>query len=298
MRILLTGVTGQVGGALAQRLAEHELVLADRNVLDFSQPQSIAPALDRLAADLIINPAAYTAVDRAENECELAMRINAEAPGIIARWAATRDVPLIHFSTEYVFDGSGVRPWKEDDPTAPLSVYGGSKRAGENEICAAGGTFLIVRTSWVYSAKGRNFVRAIAQRAVEQCELRVVADQVGAPTSANSIADVIQRMLVAGPAVFRDRCREANGLVHFAAAGETSWHGFAVAIMEGLKSRGLKLAAERIVPIRASEYLARAKRPSNSRLDCSRLKQIFGLSAPVWEQPLERELDILADDLR
>lgn len=294
MRILLTGVTGQVGGALAQRLAGRELVLADRNVLDLSQPQTIASVLDRLAPDLIINPAAYTAVDRAQDERELAMRINAEAPGVMARWAAAHDTPLIHFSTDYVFDGSGERPWREDDPTAPLSAYGASKLAGENEIRDAGGTYLIMRTCWVYAAQGKNFLRAIAQRAAEQSELRVVADQVGAPTSASSIADAVQRMLAAGSAAFRDRCSEAHGLVHFAAAGETSWHGFAIAIVDGLKSRGVKLAAERIHPIKASEYSARAKRPSNSRLDCSRLRQIFGFSAPTWQKALEWELDILA----
>ena len=184
MRILVTGVSGQVGGALVARLPASATVLAaDRSVLDLAAPQTIAGTLDRLAPDIVFNPAAYTAVDKAEDEPELAMRVNAEAPGAMARWAAARDVPLIHFSTDYVFDGSGERAWREDDAPQPLSVYGATKLAGENEIRSAGGTFLIVRTSWVYAAEGKNFLRTIARLARERSELRIVADQIGAPTS-------------------------------------------------------------------------------------------------------------------
>ena len=199
MRILVTGVSGQVGGALVARLPASATVLAaDRSVLDLAAPQTIAGTLDRLAPDIVFNPAAYTAVDKAEDEPELAMRVNAEAPGAMARWAAARDVPLVHFSTDYVFDGSGERAWREDDAPQPLSVYGATKLAGENEIRSAGGTFLIVRTSWVYAAAGKNFLRTIARLARERSELRIVADQIGAPTSAALIGDVVAGMLSEG----------------------------------------------------------------------------------------------------
>jgi dTDP-4-dehydrorhamnose reductase len=298
MRILVTGVTGQIGSALAARLRLFAIVLAaDRSVLDLSAPQTLAGTLDRLAPDLIFNPAAYTAVDKAEDEPELAMRINAEAPGALARWAATRDVPLIHFSTDYVFDGSGARAWREDDVPRPLSVYGASKLAGENAIRGAGGAFLIVRTSWVYTADGKNFLRTIARLARERAELRIVADQIGAPTSAALIGDAAARMLSEGLEVLRERRGRAGGLVHLAASGETSWHGFACAIVEGLRARGVALAVERIVPIASEDYPTRARRPQNSRLDLSRLQSIFGIAPPPWQDALDPELDRLAREL-
>ncbi len=166
MRILLTGVTGQVGAALRAPLARAgSLVAADRNRLDLARPERVASVLDDIAPDLIVNPAAYTAVDRAEDERELAFCVNAEAPGAMARWAASRGVPLVHFSTDYVFDGGGARPWREDDATGPLSAYGASKLAGEDAIRAAGGPHLVIRTSWVYAATGANFLRTVARLA-------------------------------------------------------------------------------------------------------------------------------------
>ena len=220
MRILVTGVTGQVGsGARAPARNLGSVIAADRNLLDLSRPEQLASALDRIAADLIVNPAAYTAVDRAEDERELAFRVNAEAPGAIARWAAARGVPLVHFSTDYVFDGSGERPWREDDPTGPLSAYGASKLAGEDAIRAAGGPHLIVRTSWVYAAGGSNFLRTIARLARERKELRIVADQVGAPTSARLIAGVVADILSNSRPLLAERFAASGGLVNVSASG-------------------------------------------------------------------------------
>ncbi|MGH7874842.1 MAG: dTDP-4-dehydrorhamnose reductase, partial [Candidatus Binatia bacterium] len=216
------------------------------------------------------------------------------APGIIARWAAPRAVPLIHFSTDYVFDGLGTKPWREEDEPRPLSVYGASKLAGENAIRAAGGCFLIVRTSWVYAANGKNFLRTIARLAQERRELRIVADQVGAPTSAALIAAAVATLVGGGLGNLRKDCMRANGLIHFAASGETSWHGFASAIVDGLRSRGLRLAVEDVVPIPSGEYPTRAKRPHNSRLDVARLQRIFSLNPPHWRTALSAELDHLA----
>jgi len=299
MRILVTGVTGQVGGALVSRLAGNsEVVAANREMLDLSGLATIGARLDELAPDLVVNPAAYTAVERAEDERELAFRINAEAPGAIARWAAARGVAFVHFSTDYVFEGSGERPWREDDRTGPLSVYGASKLAGEDAVRAAGGMHLIIRTSWVYAARGANFLRTVARLAGERKELRIVADQFGAPTSAEVIANAVADIIGTGGAPLAERLAAADGVVNVTASGETSWHGFAVAIADGLKARGLPLAVDKVVPIRTEDYPTRAKRPANSRLDLTRLKQVFGIEPPRWDAALTPELDRLGAELR
>jgi dTDP-4-dehydrorhamnose reductase len=297
MRILVTGVSGQIGGALLPRLqALAKTLAADRTVLDLSMPQAIPGTLDRLVPDIIVNAAAYTAVDKAEDEPALATRVNAEAPGVIARWAAARNVPLIHLSTDYVFDGSGERAWREDDSPHPLSAYGASKLAGENEVRAAGGTVLIVRSSWVYAAAGKNFLRTVAGLARERKELRIVSDQIGAPTSAALIADTIAHMLSEDIESLRARCPQCGGLVHVAAAGETSWHGFACAIVEGLTERGIRLAVEHVAPISTDQYPTKARRPRNSRLDLARLQSVFGITPPHWQEALSPELDRLAQE--
>jgi dTDP-4-dehydrorhamnose reductase len=298
MRILLTGVTGQVGGALLPRLGDHDLIATSRATLDLSKPEQLAEALDRLAPELIINPAAYTAVDKAEDEHDLAHLINAVAPGAIARWAASHNVPFIHFSTDYVFDGSGRRPWREDDPTGPLSAYGASKLRGETALRAAGGVFLIIRTSWIYDATGANFLRTVTRLARERKELRIIADQVGAPTSANLIAEIVSGLVGNGLTPFRKCCEQASGLVHLSAAHETSWYGFANTIVEGLKTRGVALAVEHIHPITSEEYPARAKRPHNSRLDLSRVRNVFGVRPQTWRDALSLELDVVAQAMR
>jgi dTDP-4-dehydrorhamnose reductase len=294
MRILLTGVTGQVGKALIGPLGRlGDVIPADRAVLNLAEPGTLSEALDRLAPDLIINPAAYTAVDRAEDERELAFAVNGEAPAVIAWWASRKRVPLLHFSTDYVFDGEGGTPWREDSPTAPLSVYGASKLAGEEAIRKAGGPHLIVRTSWVYAAQGANFLRTMARLARERTELRVVADQVGAPTSASVIADGVTRLLEADLNSLPRRFARAEGIVNVAASGETSWHGFASRIVDGLRARGLPLAVQSIVPIRTEEYPTKAQRPRNSRLDLTRLREVFGISTPCWDEALDAELNQL-----
>jgi dTDP-4-dehydrorhamnose reductase len=298
MRILVTGVTGQVGSALLDALAPAaSIVAAGRKELDLAQPDQIASALDRIAADLIVNPAAYTAVDRAEDERELAFRINAEAPGAIASWAAGQGVPLIHFSTDYVFDGSAKQPWCEDDDARPLSAYGASKLAGENAVRSAGGPHLIVRTSWVYAATGSNFLRTIVRLAREREELRIVADQFGAPTSARLIANAIAGIIMVSGAQLAERFAASGSLVNLSASGETSWHGFATAIVEGLRARGVTLAVKGIAPIRTEDYPTKAKRPANSCFDLTRLRQVFGIETPRWEEALMAELDRLAPEL-
>ena len=299
MRIVVTGVTGQVGKALVTPLAQLGTVVpADRSVLNLAAPTTLAGALDRLAPDLIVNPAAYTAVDRAEDERDLAFTINSEAPGVLAEWAARRDVPLVHFSTDYVFNGQGEAPWREDSPTAPLSVYGASKLAGEDAIRAFGGAHLIVRTSWVYAAQGANFLRTIARLARERTELKVVADQLGAPTSARIIAGAVTAVLAAESGNLRECFGRSAGVVNIAASGETSWQGFATAIVEGLKSRGVALAVQSILPLRTEDYPTKAKRPHNSRFDLTRLQDVFGLTTLSWREALEPELDLLAPEMR
>jgi dTDP-4-dehydrorhamnose reductase len=292
MRILLTGTHGQVGGALQPLLGKHGTVFAPpRAEFDLSKPETIVERLEGLKPDLIINPAAYTAVDRAEDERELAFLVNAKAPEAIAKWAAQHRVPLVHFSTDYVFDGSGDRPWSEDSPTNPLSVYGASKLAGDTAIQAAGGPHLIARTSWVYAASGANFLRTIARLAGERKELRIVADQIGAPTTASAIADAIAGIVLPNTSDLNALFVRNGGVVNLVCAGETSWHGFASAIVAGLKSRGAQLAVETIVPIATADFPTKAKRPGNSRLDLSRLKDRFGVTTPPWQEALAAELD-------
>ena len=294
MRILVTGVTGQVGAALATRLAAFgTIVPAPRAMLDLTRPQEIGLRLDELAPDVIVNPAAYTAVDRAEDERDLAFLVNAEAPRALAQWAGKRQIPLLHFSTDYVYSGRGSIPWKESDETGPLSVYGASKLAGEAAIREVAGQHLIVRTSWVYAPTGSNFLRTIVRLAREREELRIVADQIGAPTSAAIIADAMAAFF-AWPDGLPPVIDRTAGIVHVAAAGSTSWHGFATAIVDGLRARDVPMKVERVVPIGTSEYPTKAHRPINSRLDLSKLSHILGHSTPDWSTGLKTVLDELA----
>jgi dTDP-4-dehydrorhamnose reductase len=280
-------------------MALGEVVAADRAMLDLSEPARLSAALDQIRPNLIINPAAYTAVDQAEEDGDLAFRVNAEAPGAIARWAAHNGVPLLHFSTDYVFDGSGEAPWREESLPNPLSIYGASKLAGEQAIIDADGSHLIVRTCWVFASRGKNFLATMFRLAQERPELRVVADQIGAPTSAQMIAETITALLAhqdGRPETIEAAFARARGLLHLCATGETSWHGFASSIVDGLRARDVPLAATRVVPIATEDFPTRATRPRNSRLSLDRLYSVFGIEPVTWERCLQRELDELVQN--
>jgi dTDP-4-dehydrorhamnose reductase len=295
VRILLFGANGQVGHELRRSLAPlGTLVCTTRSGLlgdgtscetaDFDQPSTLAALIDRVAPDVVVNAAAHTAVDRAEDEPEAAFRTNALAPEAIARACAERGALLVHYSTDYVFDGTAARPYREDDPTAPLGVYGASKLAGEQAIAGSGVRHMIFRTAWVYAAQGSNFLRTMLRLAGERDELRVVADQVGTPTSAALIADVTATALSSNA--------PPSGLWHLTASGHCSWHGFAEAIMSRAVERGLIPRAPRVVAIPTSAYPTRARRPAWSCLDTSALQRDFGVVLPDWQQGLDR---VLAD---
>jgi dTDP-4-dehydrorhamnose reductase len=295
MRVLITGVTGQIGAALVPSFRDFaEVIPAARTVMDLSDAASIPARLDALAPELIVNPAAYTAVDNAETDRDMAFAINAAAPGLIAAWAAGHRVPLIHFSTDYVFDGSGDKPWREDDAPGPLNVYGESKLAGERAIRHSGASALIVRTSWVYSAGGKNFLRTMIHLMREKPELRVVGDQIGAPTSAHQIASAVASIARNHADELPRAFAASKGAVHLAASGVTSWHGFAEAILAGLRKRDIPAATRSIVRIASKDYPAKAARPLNSRLDLSRLRGVFGIVPESWETALAHELDLVA----
>jgi dTDP-4-dehydrorhamnose reductase len=298
MRILITGGTGQVGGALVGMFSNsHTVIAPPRDEFDLLRPRTLAAGLDRMAPMLIINPAAYTAVDRAEDERELAYRVNAEAPFAIAHWAASHGVPLIHFSTDYVFNGNNERPWREDDSPRPLSIYGASKLAGEEAVRSAGVPHLIIRTSWVYAARGANFLSTVVRLGRERNELRIVADQYGAPTTARLIANVVVAIIRSEPESLIERFAAAGGIINVAASGETTWHGFAYAIIAGLRARGFPLLVENIVPIATDDYPTKARRPANSRLDLRRLTGVFGIVTPNWNVGLADELDEFAFEI-
>ncbi|NWA42636.1 dTDP-4-dehydrorhamnose reductase [Pseudomonas reactans] len=281
MKILITGQHGQVSRELQLRLQGlGELIVLGRDQLDLANADQIRQQVRAHRPGLIINAAAHTAVDLAESEPDAAFAINAIAPGILAEEAKALGIPLIHYSTDYVFDGSKPAPYIETDTTNPLGVYGQSKLAGEHAIAAVGGQYLILRTSWVYSNHGKNFLLTMQRLLQEKPQMRIVADQIGAPTWAGSIANstraLIERWLAGEPGEW--------GIYHLTAGGETSWFGFAQAIGEHLREQG-KACAE-LEPIPSSAYPTPAQRPLNSRLDCSRLQQQWHVSQPHWQDAL------------
>jgi dTDP-4-dehydrorhamnose reductase len=293
MRLVLTGATGQVGGALARSLRPlGEVVALDRARLDLTQPDRIAATIAALAPNAIVNAAADTAVDKAEAEPDLAMTVNGTAVGALAEAARRADALLVHYSTDYVFDGRKTAPYDEDDPPNPLNSYGRSKLAGETAIRAAGCDHLILRTSWIYAARGRNFLRTVLRLAEERDELRIVADQVGAPTWAESVAQGTASILAQAMAE-RARGAFASGIYHLTASGAVSWHGFAEAILAGATERALVRRRPRLVAIATEDYPTAAPRPRNSRLSDARLRARFGLALPDWREDLARCLDAL-----
>jgi dTDP-4-dehydrorhamnose reductase len=293
MKILLLGKNGQVGWELQRSLAPlGELVALDRQggdglTGDLSSPEALRATVRAVRPDVIVNAAAYTAVDKAESEAELARTINATAPGMLAEEAAALGAWLVHYSTDYVFDGSGDMPRDETARTGPLSVYGLTKLEGEQAIAASGARHLIFRTSWVYAARGGNFARTMLRLAGEREQLRVINDQVGAPTGAELIADVTAHALRQA-----QQRPELAGLYHLTASGETSWHRYAGHVIEQARraGRALKASAATIEPISTSDYPTPARRPLNSRLDTGKLRRAFGLVLPDWRIGVERML--------
>nr|WP_313403184.1 dTDP-4-dehydrorhamnose reductase [Pseudomonas sp.] len=280
MKILISGHTGQVARELQLALREHELVSLGRQDFDLSRPDSLHEIILRERPALVINAAAYTAVDQAEQERELAFTINAEAPGVMADACFELDIPLIHYSTDYVFDGSKATPYREADTPRPLGVYGASKVAGEQALRISGCDHLILRTSWVYSQYGRNFLLTMQRLLQEREELSVVDDQIGAPTWAGSIASATAELIDKW-----QQGRQRWGTYHLTCQGETSWFGFASAIAEHLRAAGKPCA--RLRPIPSSEYPTPAQRPLNSRLDGERLEEEWQIRLPDWRAALD-----------
>ncbi|MCC7260562.1 MAG: dTDP-4-dehydrorhamnose reductase [Alphaproteobacteria bacterium] len=280
--VLVTGITGQVGGALVAGLYER-VVGVGREELNLSDPQNIYKTLESIRPAAIINPAAYTLVDKAEEEEMLATAINADAPAEMARYCRDAGIPFVHYSTDYVFDGHGERPWKEEDATGPLGAYGRSKLAGEQKIAAIGGKYLIFRTSWVYDATGKNFVNTMLRFGAEREQMRVVSDQFGAPTYAPHLATATVEALenaVAMPAF-------PSGIYHLCNGGVTNWHAFAEAIFAEARVHGVALKVSAVEAIPSSAYPTPAKRPTNSRLNMDKLRTVLGITMPDWTEGLK-----------
>lgn len=286
MKILLLGKNGQVGWELQRSLSPlGELVSLGSAECDLSDLDGIAGAVRKIAPDVIVNAAAYTAVDKAESEPELARAINAQALAVLAQQARELNAWLIHYSTDYVFDGGGDTPWVETDRTGPLNVYGATKLEGERQILQSGCKHLIFRTSWVYGARGGNFARTMLRLATERDSLRVIDDQVGAPTGADLLADVTAHAI--RTAILRP---DVSGLYHLAAGGETTWHGYASFVLDFARGLGVSLKASAIEAVPTSAFPTPAQRPHNSRLNTEKLQSTFDLYPPHWKSGVERML--------
>ena len=301
MRILLTGANGQVGTALRRSLAPlGELIPATRSgtlpdgnrceQADFSQPDALAPLITKLRPDVVVNAAAYTAVDRAESEPELAHRINAEAAVVLGRACAGIDARLVHYSTDYVFSGENDRPWREDDPTAPVNIYGASKLAGEQAIRDSGCRHMIFRIAWVYAAHGHNFLRTMLRLAAERDVLQVVDDQHGAPTPAHWVADATARVLADG--------YDGSGTWHLAPQGQTTWHGFADRIFQLAHEAGMLERVPELVAVPSAGFPTAARRPSWSVLDSGLARSELGTVFPHWKDGVDAALLSPASDDR
>lgn len=292
MRLLILGRDGQVGTALTQALAPlGEIVAFGRDGADLAHPQRLGALVDRVEPDVIINAGAYTAVEKAESEADLARVVNGEAPAALAAATAACGAWLIHYSTDYVFDGRKPAPYVEDDETQPLNVYGETKRAGEVSITESGARHLIFRTSWVHAPGRNSFAAKILSLAQSREELKVIDDQIGAPTSVRLIAEITRRAI---EQIDRERPLE-SGVYHLTAAGETSWHGYARYVVDAARRRGIPLrtSLERIVPVPSSEFPSPARRPHNSRLSTHKLRGALGIDLPDWPADLQSTLDAL-----
>ena len=293
MKILLLGKNGQVGWELQRALgALGEVVALDFDspgplTADFSNPESLAATVRAVSPQIIVNAAAHTAVDKAESEPEVARALNATSPAVLAREAAASGAWLMHYSTDYVFDGSGSTPWAEDSPTGPLSVYGATKLEGEQAIRASGCRHLIFRTSWVYAARGGNFAKTMLKLAKERDRLTVIDDQIGSPTGADLLADLTGHALRA--ALVRP---DLAGTYHAVASGETSWHGYARHVIEFARAAGqnVLVAPDAVVAVPTSAFPTPAKRPGNSRMNTAKLRERFGLALPSWQAGVDRML--------
>jgi dTDP-4-dehydrorhamnose reductase len=278
LRILLTGSTGQIGSELRSLLSADEVHAPTRAELDLGDPRNIRDAVRAFAPDVIINPAAYTAVDAAEKEREAATQVNAIAPGILGEEARRLGIALIHFSTDYVFDGNAQAPYREDDPTAPLNVYGRTKLDGESAIRASGCIHLILRTGWVYSRHGKNFLLTIERLARERNRLTIVADQIGTPNWSRDLARAAARLARLGC----DELSAKTGIYHLSSRGRSSWHRFAQAIVDTMR---LPQPPD-VLPITTADYPTPAKRPSFGVLDATKMERNFGIKLPYWEDAL------------
>ncbi len=293
MKILLLGKNGQVGWELQRSLAPlGEVVALDFDspgplTADFSVPESLAATVRAVAPQIIVNAAAHTAVDKAESEPEFAHALNAASPAVLAREAKALGAWLMHYSTDYVFDGSGSTPWAEDSPTGPLSVYGRTKLEGEQAIRASGCRHLIFRTSWVYAARGGNFAKTMLKLAQERERLTVIDDQIGSPTGADLLADLTAHALR-----HAQQHVEVAGTYHAVAQGETSWHGYATHVIEFARAKGLpiKVTTDAIAPVPTNTFPTPAKRPHNSRMNTSKLRSTFGVNLPGWQAGVDRML--------
>jgi len=299
MKILLLGRNGQLGWQLQRSLAPLGEVIALASQAqdnpnqwcgDLAKPEGLRHTLREIAPDLVVNAAAYTAVDKAQTETEKAYAVNTLGPAVLAEETLRLGAWLAHYSTDYVFDGSGTLAWRESDACAPLSVYGASKRQGELEV-ARNPRHLILRTSWVYAARGSNFAKTMLRLGAERDELRVIDDQIGAPTGAELLADasaIALRQAMAQPAL--------AGLYHCAASGQTSWHGYAQFVFQEARALGIpvRVSQERLVPIKSADYPVAAPRPLNSRLDCAKIADVFSIHLPSWQFGVRRMLQEIA----
>ncbi|QND48903.1 dTDP-4-dehydrorhamnose reductase [Rhizobium lusitanum] len=292
--VLVTGANGQVGFELQRSLAPlGNVVAVTRAEMDLANEASILSVLEEHKPSIIVNPAAYTAVDRAESEREQAMAVNAAAPGVLARWAADRGAYLVHYSTDYVFDGTKADAYVETDPVNPQSVYGESKWLGEKAVRSSGAGHVILRTSWVYGHHGNNFLKTILRLAQERNSLNIVADQIGAPTSAALIADVTRGVV---EFVSRSEGPDVSGTYHLSAQGNTSWYGYAEQIVREALTKNFTLALQldALKPITTADYPTPAKRPQNSRLNCAKLMDCFDLPLPAWQEGVNDVIGRLA----